>query len=150
MAQFEIKDGVAIIPEETKIIPCEAFEDCTSLISIVIPNSVTNIKAKAFKDSINLGVITKTSNVTFIGEEAFANSQIRDFDFNDDEYKYTRTDMDGSITTDFEIDKAKLKLKDTTSSDKELSNKTIIKKRKIQINIQQSPLTSFPNYDLLP
>ena len=48
-----------------------------------------------------------------------------DFDLNDDEYNYTRIDMDGSITTDFEIDKAKLKLKDITSSDKELSNKVV-------------------------
>ena len=34
MAQFEIKDGVAIIPDGTTEIGNHAFEDCTSLGSI--------------------------------------------------------------------------------------------------------------------
>ena len=44
MAQFEIKDGVAIIPEGTKIIPAEVFKDCSLLTSVVIPDSVTEIE----------------------------------------------------------------------------------------------------------
>lgn len=43
MAQFEIKDGIAIIPEGTKTIPNEAFRGCASLTNVVIPNSVTVI-----------------------------------------------------------------------------------------------------------
>ena len=43
MAEFEIKDGVAIIPKGTTEIGCSSFENCTDLKSIVIPKSVTKI-----------------------------------------------------------------------------------------------------------
>ena len=48
MAKFEIKDGVAIIPEGTTEIEQSAFEDCASLKSVSIPNSVTSIGDNAF------------------------------------------------------------------------------------------------------
>ena len=48
MAEYEIKDGVAIIPEGTKEIESRAFEDCTDLTSVVIPNSVERIGNSAF------------------------------------------------------------------------------------------------------
>ena len=47
MADFEIKDGVAIIPEGTTEIGEWAFYDCVELTSIVIPDSVTSIDRKA-------------------------------------------------------------------------------------------------------
>ena len=49
MAQFEIKDGVAIIPEGTIEIREKAFQDCTSLKSIIIPESVEEIGGVCFR-----------------------------------------------------------------------------------------------------
>ena len=48
MAQFEIKDGVAIIPDGTTKIGRSAFSECRSLTSITIPDSVTSIGRDAF------------------------------------------------------------------------------------------------------
>ena len=48
MAQFEIKDGVAIIPEGTTEIGYQAFYKCTLLESITIPDGVTKIGWDAF------------------------------------------------------------------------------------------------------
>ena len=48
MAQFEIKDGVAIIPDGTTEIEREAFYKCPSLTSVTIPDSVTSIGRSAF------------------------------------------------------------------------------------------------------
>ena len=50
MADFEIKDGVAIIPEGTEHIGNKAFYECKGLTSVVIPNSVTSIGQAAFSD----------------------------------------------------------------------------------------------------
>jgi hypothetical protein len=51
MADFEIKDGVAVIPEGTKKIADNAFYGCTLLTNIVIPKSVTKIEDGAFYGS---------------------------------------------------------------------------------------------------
>ena len=48
MAKFEIRDGVAIIPEGTTTIGGYAFYGCSSLQSITIPESVTEIGKDAF------------------------------------------------------------------------------------------------------
>ena len=48
MAKFEIKDGVAIIPDTVKEIGDYAFFRCEHLTSVVIPNSVTSIGEYAF------------------------------------------------------------------------------------------------------
>ena len=54
MAKYEVKDGVGIIPEGTKIIEDEAFWGCTGLTSIVIPDSVTEIGQWAFSGCTGL------------------------------------------------------------------------------------------------
>ena len=95
MTQFEIKDGVAIIPEGMTEIPFRAFinfEDlttvvipdsvtcivnaafygCSSLTEIVIPNSVTSIGASAFSHCSSLKNIVISNSVTSIGEGAFS------------------------------------------------------------------------------
>lgn len=48
MAQFEIKDGVAIIPDRTTEIGELAFWNCTSLESVTIPESVAWICKSTF------------------------------------------------------------------------------------------------------
>ena len=48
MTQFEIKDGVAIIPEGMTEIPFRAFFNCEDLTTVVIPDSVTCIVNAAF------------------------------------------------------------------------------------------------------
>lgn len=71
MAKFEIKDGIAIIPEGTTEISNYAFDDCRTLESIVIPESVTEIGYAAFFRCTSLKSITIPESVTKIGEAAF-------------------------------------------------------------------------------
>jgi hypothetical protein len=52
MAEYEIKNGVGIIPEGTTEIEKEVFNDCKELTSVVIPNSVTTIGEGAFSSCI--------------------------------------------------------------------------------------------------
>ena len=72
MAKFEIKDGVAIIPEGTTEIGQSAFEDCPKLTSVTIPNSVTKIGQEAFCDCPKLTSVTIPNSVTEIGNYAFS------------------------------------------------------------------------------
>lgn len=46
--KYEVIDGRGIIPNSVTSIGSQAFEDYTSLQSIVIPNSVTEIGKYAF------------------------------------------------------------------------------------------------------
>lgn len=43
MVEFEIKDGVAIIPEGTTVVPKLAFANQAELKEITIPEGVTTI-----------------------------------------------------------------------------------------------------------
>ena len=76
MAQYEIKDGVGIIPQGTTIIPDSAFSeqkwsDSKELKSIVIPDSITRIGDCAFFGCENLTSIVLPDSITEIGEYAF-------------------------------------------------------------------------------
>ena len=94
MAEYEIKDGVAIIPEGTKIIESYAFKNreelksivipksveviehrafsgCKGLKSIVIPDSVTTIEAWVFEKCISLSEIVIPASVTKLGDVHF-------------------------------------------------------------------------------
>ena len=57
MAQFEIKDGTAIIPKGVTEIGSCAFEGYTSLENITIPEGVTEIGGHAFEGCISLVAI---------------------------------------------------------------------------------------------
>ena len=66
MAEFEIKDGVAIIPEGVTEIGDDAFHGCTSLESITIPEGVTKIGYASFSRCTSLKSITIPKSVTKI------------------------------------------------------------------------------------
>ncbi len=72
MTQFEIKDGVAIIPEGTTEIPFRAFFNCEDLTTVVIPDSVTCIVNAAFYGCSSLTEIVIPNSVTSIGASAFS------------------------------------------------------------------------------
>ena len=72
MASFEIKDGVAIIPEGTTKIPSRAFENCKELTTVIIPESVKSIGVHAFFGCTSLTSVFIPKSVTRIAEAAFA------------------------------------------------------------------------------
>lgn len=72
MTQFEIKNGIAIIPKGTTEIEKGAFKDCTSLEGITIPEGVVEIGYGAFFRCTSLKSIKIPESVTEIGEYAFS------------------------------------------------------------------------------
>ena len=75
MANFEVKDGVAVIPEGTTEIGAYAFEGCKDLTSIVIPDSVKDIYQYAFNGCTSLTSIVipaATSNIFYEIQNPFA------------------------------------------------------------------------------
>ena len=72
MTQFEIKDGVAIIPKGMTEIPFRAFFNCEDLTTVVIPDSVTCIVNAAFYGCSSLTEIVIPNSVTSIGASAFS------------------------------------------------------------------------------
>lgn len=64
MENFQIKNGIAIIPEGIKMIPENAFENCKELTTVVIPEGVTSIGVGAFKGCSSL------TSITFNGTKA--------------------------------------------------------------------------------
>jgi hypothetical protein len=67
----DIVDGTFIIPDSVKWIGDWAFENCTSLVSIVIPHSIEKIGNWAFRGCTSLSSITITNPNTVLGEDVF-------------------------------------------------------------------------------
>ena len=72
MAEYEIKEGVGIIPAGSTEIKDEAFKGCEELKSVVIPDTVTKIGSHAFRWCSALTEINIPDSVTEIGRGAFA------------------------------------------------------------------------------
>ena len=75
MEDFEIKDGVAIIPDTVKEIGKEAFSRCKDLTSVVIPNSVTSIGEGAFEGCKGLTSVKIPNSVISIRDSAFCSCE---------------------------------------------------------------------------
>lgn len=71
MTNFEIKDGTAIIPEGTTVIPKRAFYDCQELKRVVIPEGVELIGIFAFYGCSALEEVVIPASVTQIAGWAF-------------------------------------------------------------------------------
>ena len=71
MAKFEIKDGVAIIPEGTTKIEPYAFAGSTILKSIIIPESVTEIGRHAFYGCSSLEIVHLPAGVSNFEIDSF-------------------------------------------------------------------------------
>lgn len=55
MAQYEVVNGVGIIPDDVTFISCrEGFKFFEELIEVTIPNNITSISCGAFSGCINL------------------------------------------------------------------------------------------------
>ena len=66
MANFEIKDGVAVIPEGTQVIAWE-FRNRKDLVEVTLPEGLREIKGDAFEGCINLKSIHIPASVKKIG-----------------------------------------------------------------------------------
>ena len=57
MALYEIKNGVGIIPDGTKVVRTDVFRGRTDLTSVVLPASVKQIAAGVFLGCTNLEMV---------------------------------------------------------------------------------------------
>ena len=71
MANYEIIDGVAILPEGIEMIEARAFFDCKDLKRVVIPQWVRRIGENAFWGCKNLEVVVLPEWLEDIGKDAF-------------------------------------------------------------------------------
>ena len=74
MAEYEITDGLGIIPEGTAYIVENAFKGCKKLTSIVIPDSVTEIGYNAFKGCTGLTTASVLGPMLFSLEDYYLRS----------------------------------------------------------------------------
>ena len=69
----DIIDGIVLIPNSVTSIDSYAFNNCTTLTSIVIPNSVISIGYGSFYNCTSLTSIVIPNSVISIGSSAFHN-----------------------------------------------------------------------------
>lgn len=65
------------IGASVKYIPKSLFENCDSLVSVIIPDSVTIIRSNAFAGCDKLSVVSLGSRLTNIGSSAFSGTAIQ-------------------------------------------------------------------------
>ena len=65
------------IGASVKYIPKSLFENCDSLVSVIIPDSVTIIRSNAFSGCDNLSVVSLGTQLANIGSSAFSSTAIR-------------------------------------------------------------------------
>ena len=69
-------EGAVVIPSTINGLPVTsigvAFQDCSSVTSVVIPNNVTSIGGQAFYECRNLASVSIPNSVTRIGIQAFS------------------------------------------------------------------------------
>ena len=70
MAEYEIKDGVGIIPETETVLSDYAFSG-KDVVSVVIPDSVKKIGECAFRNNKSLQSVVFSNSLEEIGENAF-------------------------------------------------------------------------------
>ena len=71
MEEYEIKDGVGIIPEGTVNIGMYAFKEREELREVIIPDTVVEIETNAFKGCVNLEKVIFPDSLQIIGVGAF-------------------------------------------------------------------------------
>ena len=71
MGKFEIKDGVAIIPEGTQEIPVWEFRGREDLVEVTFPEGLCKIGGGAFENCVNLKSIHIPASVKSIGANPF-------------------------------------------------------------------------------
>ena len=71
MGKFEIKDGKAIIPEGTAVIPQWEFRGRDDLYEVTLPEGLDEIQGGAFKNCVNLKSIHIPASVKKIGSTPF-------------------------------------------------------------------------------
>lgn len=70
MSEFEIQNGIGIIPPGTTIIDENAFAHCTNLESVVIPSTVNYIAEGAFRGCFALkSIVVEKENVIYDSRE---------------------------------------------------------------------------------
>lgn len=71
MAEYEIKNGVGIIPEGTTEIVDRGFKECKELVEVTIPQGVTRIGKYAFCECTNLKKVVIPDSVKIIDDLCF-------------------------------------------------------------------------------
>ena len=71
LKSYKGRDGYVEIPSHVKTIGSNAFENCRSLISVIIPTSVKTIEYGAFRGCSSLENVEIPQSVTSIYMEVF-------------------------------------------------------------------------------
>ena len=102
MAKYEVVNGVGIIPEGVTEIVESAFEDCTSLTSVVIPEGVKNVNS-AFIGCDNLSYVSFPKSVEFIYAYILGDcNNIKEVTYNGTKEDWTKVEFSAGFTDPIE------------------------------------------------